>query len=680
MPESGEVKAQFSFRVINGECIDASQWPTPDEGALNSEDRALYFARKSAVTLYLQGADAAQIKRVTSLGAKQAYRLIRERCLAIHVDGQPYGWRALIPYLRIQSYKRRKKIQLDQFGAGGAGAMDTMLDAHPDLRLRFEKRIKAVPGGGKLVEIKRSVTRHCTWFLDELRSLGYEQRGEWPFNTSSTAYYSVRRYIDKILASDVKALANNAGGENLVRKLKTGDGSNRPVMRFMQRIEMDAHKLDGRFCVSIPDISGESKERIVYRLWVIVLVEVVSRAVIGYYFSLRKEVSSDDVMRAIKSALTKWHLRAVSFSKEPYVQGAGLLSTMGEDFVGLCWDETSVDGALAEVCTRVRGALKDAVGSVLLEPENSFSVKRGLDDRPYIETFFRNLAGNGFQRLSNTTGAKAADRKGRDPDTVAITSCFSYEYAEELLNVLIANYNAHPHKGIGRKTPLNYAKFLFEHSQQPMRHVEPDVVASLFSIRKKCRVRGGAKVGRAAFVEFYYAHYTNEMLQNRQDLVGTDIWVINHKEDDGRVALASTLDGMPLGILRASPPWHISPHSLSVRKAVRQAEARGQFLIPAGGDAIDTFINFVEHQPNNKLPIHPAYLESRRILTQAADQFVGESLLKAAQDRVRHSPSQDDYEWPVKSSNAPRTPPASSNNNLSAQTAILLRRMTSIRK
>ncbi len=46
----------------------------------------------------------------------------------------------------------------------------------------------------------------------------------------------------------------------------------------MQRVEMDAHKLDGRFCVSLPLMGGGFQEKIVHRLWVIVILEVVSRA------------------------------------------------------------------------------------------------------------------------------------------------------------------------------------------------------------------------------------------------------------------------------------------------------------------------------------------------------------------------------------------------------------------
>ncbi|MHA6884515.1 hypothetical protein [Ralstonia pseudosolanacearum] len=602
---------------------------------MDGDRRALYFARKQAVSLYLSGAAANTIKRLTSLGEKQAYRLIRERCLETHPDGRPYGWRGLVPWLRIRPYRRRKKVRVDQFGGGAAGALQALLDCHPTLREALDARIRASASGKRLVEVRRSRRRHCAWFLDQLRPLGYEVRNEWPFNTFSLGYFSICRYIDSVLAADPRSLAEITGGPDLAAKLKTGDGTRRPVLKFMQRVEMDAHKLDGRFCVSFPLMDGGFREKIVHRLWVVVILEVVSRAVLGYYFSMRREVSRDDVLRAIKRSLGRWPLRQVSFCDTPYLPSAGLLSVLGDEFVGLCWDETSVDGALAETCLHVRNVLRDGVGSELLTPETSFSRRRSKDDRPFIETFFRNLAGRGFQRMSNTTGAKPQDRKGRDPETVALASRFQYEYAEELLDVLIANYNASPHSGIGGRTPLAYAKFLSEHSGQTIRRADPGRIEALLSVRKRCRVRGGAETGRAPFVEFYCARYHNEVLDNRQDLVGSEIWVICHKEDDCRVALASTLDGKSLGVLRAAPPWNISPHSLSVRAAIQQACARGKFAIPAGGDAVETFMHYVESHAYNRLPVHPAYLEARRILAVANETSIGASMLNAAMTRAK---------------------------------------------
>lgn len=89
------------------------------------------------------------------------------------------------------------------------------------------------------------------------------------------------------------------------------------------------------------------------------------------------------------------------------------------------------------------------------------------------------------------------------------------------------------------------------------------------------------------------------------------------------MALASTLDGMSLGVLRAAPLWNMSPHSLSLRAAICQACSHGKFVIPAGVDAIDVFMRYVESQAHNRLPVHPAYLEARRILAAPADSSIG---------------------------------------------------------
>ena len=646
-------------RIVGGHLIDTSDWATPDEGAMSASVRARYFARKLAVSLYASGAKESEIRQRTSLGTKQCYRLIRERCLVTHSDGRPYGWRGLVPQVRIRPYKRQSSIRVDQFGCGAVGAMESMLDCHPDLRAALNARIVALVSSKKLGAAKRTKIRHFRWFIEQLRGLGYEARQEWPFNTESRGYYSVCRYVNKIMAANPRALADSVGGPDLVRKLKTGDGTSRPVSKFMQRVEMDAHKLDGRFCVSIPQVGGGFQEKIVHRLWVIVVIEVVSRAVIGYYLSMGREVSMVDVLRVLKRSLGRWVPRKVSFCDTPYMAGAGLLSSLGDEFVGLCWSETCVDGALAETSEHVRNALQDAVHSVLLDPKTSYAKRHSKDDRPFIEAYFRNLAGRGFQRLSNTTGAKPQDKQGRNPEAVALTSRFQYEYAEELLDVLIANYNATPHSGIGNRTPLEYAKFLHKNSVGDFRYADPDLVEKLLSFRKLCMVRGGAQTGRAPFVDFYYAKYTNSLLQSRQDLVGAKIWVIWNKEDDGRFALASTVDGTSLGIVRAAPPWNISPHNLMIRKTIAQLAKLGKLSLEASSDAIEVFLQFVETQSHRKLPVHPAYLEARRILVEATEQSIGASMLEVAKTRARESS--------IECKTQPKSAPADFSNDFKAQ-------------
>lgn len=352
---------------------DPETWPTPDEGAIESDQRSQYLDRKQGVRMYLMGESDKAIRKRCGVGIKQIYRLIRERCMQPHADGLIYGWRGLIPGDHIKPYTRKKPIKVDSFGYGAAGAMNAVLDLHPTLRNKFEKRILDAPRGDELGATKRTRQAHWKWLLDELRKLGYEQRQEWPFNTASNGYSSVCRFIDKVYEANPKRAARVIGGPDLEKKLVTGDGVDRPVQKLLQRVEMDAHKLDGRFCVMIPEVTGGYKPKIIHRIWVIVILEVFSRAVLGYHMSMGREVSKEDVMRTIKKALTRWCRRKIAFSEAAYTEGAALPSAISDEFLGVCWDETSVDGALAETCTHVRQILKDVVGSTLLSPKAGFA-------------------------------------------------------------------------------------------------------------------------------------------------------------------------------------------------------------------------------------------------------------------------------------------------------------------
>lgn len=604
-------------RRVTADELGVDTWKYPDEGALSDDDAASYRSRRRGLKLYLDGAADETIKAECGLSLSQIYKLMKERCLAVHPDGEVWGWRGLLPNVRVQPYRRKKKISVDKFGMGAVGALNSLLDEYPDLRAKFEKRILSVPKSNGLGRVTRSKMNHFQWFLNQLRALGLEQQNLWPFNTEQLGYVSVTTYISTLWEKNPSKGALVVGGIDTQKKLLSGDGNDRPVQELLQRVEMDAHKLDGRFCISIPQPTGGYINKIVHRLWVVVLLEVVSRAVIGYHLSMRKEVSKIDVLRAIKMAVTQWQKPKISFGDHGFLPHANLPSGLSNEYVGLCWNETSVDGALAETCKTVKDVLKTVVGSELLSPENSFAVRRSKDDRPFIEAFFKNLASRGFQQLTNTTGANPKAKPSKDPDAVALTSQFQHEYAKELLETLIANYNATPHSSLGGRSPLEYFKFRFSQLQN-VRYADAHSITSMISYRKLCNVLGGYKAGRSPYINFHHGRYSSETLAQRHDLIGKKIWIVSHLEDDVRVVLGSTLDGQPLGLLTVRSPWSRLPHSLEVRTAIQSIIRNDKLRIASGQDAVEAFIAYCEQQKGKKLPVHPAYMEARRILIDVA--------------------------------------------------------------
>lgn len=265
---------------------DLSTWPTVYEPGLG-KDLPAFLKRRRAVIDYLSGTPDAILRQRHGLSLKAVYRLIVCRCLRVHRDGRIYGWRGLIRYAHLAPYTRSKPIIVDGAGKGGVGAMAALFALEPELREKFDKQILKPASDDKLEE-KRNRTSHWKWLLGKLRQKGYEIRHEWPFNTESMGYVSVCRYVKSVLAANPSKGAEVEGGKEAKTKMKSGDGVDRPVDRLFQRVEMDAHKLDGRFCVLFPRGDGSYAPKIIHRLWVIVLLEVMSRAVLGYYLSVRK--------------------------------------------------------------------------------------------------------------------------------------------------------------------------------------------------------------------------------------------------------------------------------------------------------------------------------------------------------------------------------------------------------
>ncbi len=223
---------------------DLSTWPTVYEPAL-AERLSQYLNRKQAIIDYLCGATDNSLKARYGLGLKDVYRLVVKRCLKVHRDGQIYGWRALVRYQHLEPYTRIKPIVVNGAGRGAAGAMKTLFALEPELCEKFNKRILTPPSDDKLEE-KRNRKAHWRWLLGELRKKGYEIRHEWPFNTVNMGYTSVCRYVNAVLAANPTKGAMVEGGKDARRKMKSGDGVDRPVERLFQRVERACPE----FCVN----------------------------------------------------------------------------------------------------------------------------------------------------------------------------------------------------------------------------------------------------------------------------------------------------------------------------------------------------------------------------------------------------------------------------------------------
>ena len=613
-------KDQKNSNTIKKQDIDVSTWPDADVNALDEENKKIFFQREKAVRLYIKGESKEEIKKITGIDINWIGRIINNRCLGLDEDGILWGWRALIPYKRIKDYTRTKDLNKNK-AVGASGSMNWILESPSYIGLEkdFHKKILEKPSG--VVGVRRTNFYLYKWFLNELLRRGANKDKDWPFTTENQGQVTIYKYIKRIASQNHLKSLRIYGGKEAIKKNKSGDGTNRPIFNLFERVECDAHKLDARMVVLIPSPHGGYETRKINRLWVIVILEVSTRAIIGYYLSMRKECSADDVLCAIKNSLTLNLKKDLSFTEFKYKKGACLPSAHSPNYIGACWNEFSVDGALANTCKKVEDKIKNVIGAKIISPlhEGSYSKRRSKDDRPFIESFFNTLAKGGFHHLSTTTGNNSDDKYGEDPASKAHEIDFQLEYAEELLDILISNYNVTPHSGLGYRTPLEQMDFLYALNPGGVRILDKKDYYKIESCRKICTLLGGEKTGRRPYFNFENARYSAEWLTVRGDLLGKKLWLSLHDITDVRWAMVSDLKGNFLGAVKAAPPWHAQPHTLFMRQSIRKLVKKRLIFLTSETDAIEELIRLAENNENSKMPAHPAYLQARKIIREYAD-------------------------------------------------------------
>lgn len=603
-----EVQDRFSLDRLDESLVDTSRWPTVDEHSITEKFRDLYLSRVEAIKAYIRG-DGFSDK--SAISQREALRLFK-KCIKQHPDGRLYGFRALIPHIRTKEYTRKAALNSCETKASGlAGAFNSLLLQHPKLVDLIEREVFKRGHRNDVFESKVSLKSLHKKVIDRCKEFGLELRNAYPFNTKSRAYISLCTYVKNLQDRNPNLAIKANSSSSAAKSNQTSDGSERPVYSAYQRVECDAHHIDAIFCILIPSPFGDVIRKVIRRLWIVVVQEVMSRAILGYHLSLRAECNASDVLEAVKMSLSTWEPRDITIPKLTYHKGAGFPSSHHPSLVGVTWNEFSVDAALANTCDRVKSKLR------LVSDGLSVPVvinRHNPNDRPFIERFFQTLERHGFHRLANTTGTGIDDPSKKSPELAAIKYEIQLEHLEELIDVLIANYNSTPHTTIGQRTPIEYLRYLT--TQQHLTYANPEEVESLLSFRKTVPVKGKRELGRRPHINFYGVTYTSDSLRNNYSLVGKSISVEANPKDI-RLLRAYAENGAELGILRAAAPWHLTPHSLELRRVILSLKEKKLLHYAENEDPIACYITYVEAGLNNKkTKVPPVYLEARRAICE----------------------------------------------------------------
>ncbi|MNW37249.1 Integrase core domain protein [compost metagenome] len=537
---------------------------------LNAEEREIYTNRELAVTLYMQDtANLNEIKNQTGIDSKELREFVR-RCLEYDSGSQTiWGFRALIPRKRTSEYTRKAALESNSKSNKNTklnGAFTALLRRFPEIE---EKIINAYLRRKESKVRRPALTGEDLhrYFLKLCEDNGIELH-QYPFNTEDKAYRSMYRFFNKIEKSHFTETAKLYGEESARQAKWRGNKSDTEdllLRKPYQRVQFDGHKIDAIFTITFTTPEGDTITEVIDRIWLLVIVDVATRAILGHHLCVNKEYNLDDVLHCVRNSVVPYKKISFTIPGIDYHKDGGIPSSVIPQAEWALWEEFSMDNGRANIAKLVKDRLQRIVGcTVNYGPVNTPEL-RGI-----IERLFRTLEGMGYRKLLSTTGSNPSDPIRNNPEEHAKKYDISLNDLEELTHVLISDYNGIPHSGIRNFTPLKLMRQRIEKGMEP-RILEPNQrkEAAFFSLQTKRTVAGDIKKGKRPFIYYEGVPYRNDILTNSAHLIGTDLTLIVNI-DDIRMIQAFLPDGSEFGYLMAYGIWGVTPHSLRTRKAINK--------------------------------------------------------------------------------------------------------------
>lgn len=533
------------------------QWQEVPVEVIPENSLDLYKKRKEAVDMYIDGYKLSDIELKTGILHNRLPSLIN-KCIGISESGVT-GYSALIPNIRRRT--------------SGVGNFSRLLKEHPEL----EEFIDGNYFGNKKYTLEKNMnltTLHEKFLLECLR-IGIQQH-EYPFNTENRGYVSLCKYIQKLKSENINKQAKRENANAMQKIYSTGLGKRHAynALAPFNTVQIDGHIIDMIYNIEIVNNDGTINKTIATRAWLIAVIDVATRCILGYSVSQEFTYNQYDVIEALKNSITPHQEIKLNIRGLKYPPNGGYYSLAYPELKYALFDTIMLDNAKSHLADNTIRKIVDDLKSAI-----NFGSVATPETRGIIERFFGSLETRGFHKLPSTTGSNINDLKRKEPEATSIKYDITYDEITELLEILIAEYNNTPNSGIDNLSPLEcMRKKIFEAGMTPTMADETMIsVVEKLNFRTDTRkVVGGTKAGKRAYINFMGTEYRSNKLALTGNYIGQTITIIYNPKDISTVE-AYTSDGLFIDTLVARGEFGTKSHSVKTRKnATKFAREQGR--------------------------------------------------------------------------------------------------------
>ena len=559
---------------------ELESWPRPVRDALTPEAQVRYDNGCAALTAVLTGeVGLTKAAALNHLCRKRLTSMLK-RAVRIAPDGERYGFRVCVPwgaYYRDPADATAGEMPR----VAGPHAMTLVLACHPTLREKVESYAHPLPPGRPPKSFKRLHEN----LLKDLRAL--DLHDYYPLNQSDKGRRALLRYIRqrRLDTAPIPAIDEGAEAPTVLDDLIRG--------RLYARAEIDAHRIDIEAVLGVQMPNGGVASRPISTLWLLCEIETESRAILGWCLRVGRGYNNLDLSTCLASSLHPWTRRELTIPGLAYHPGAGIPSGLPGEFGARRARSVALDNAKAHHAIDFEQAFCSAHGGILV-----YGRAHEPRSRPIVEQLFSRLEQGAFRELPG--GFEPATRLGDNKIRIsnfAPNDCpIQLHLFEELLDVIIANYNASPHPALGNLSPLQFLQMYpprgFDYTPSK---AEADA-EQMGSVLVSLPVNGNRDDGVMPHVNYLYARYRSPELDGKWELTNKTPLLARVNRHDLRTILLMRTATTPLCVVRAAAPWDKRRHDETTRRLIMQwTKQPGGLSLVGVSCAIDAYVEHLRH-------------------------------------------------------------------------------------
>lgn len=530
-------------------------WPSFNPDCVNQDRYDVFMNRKKAVDMYINNIKLSQIEEATGINSPEVIRLVN-KCFEKGNDGNCIGYAALIKFKRTKT----KKTKL-----GG------LFEEYPELR--------NLVIGNHIGDKKYTLEHNMNYahvhdkFVRACRSKGIQDY-EYPFCVKDNGYKAICGFLQDYDNENISAGISHEN-KNAIQKFKsTGIGDSNYIIPIYPYniVQLDGHKIDLLYSVETCGKNGDIVRKTATRAWLLLLIDIATRAIIGYALSPYENYNQYDILTAIKNSI-KPHERLSFPNYFEYPENGGFPSECIPETEWAVFDQIMLDNAKSHLTENVINKLAKEYKITL-----NFGAVGTPETRGIVERLFKKLETGGFHRLPGTTGSNVKDNKRHNPEKNAVKYEITYEDIEELTEYFIAEYNNSAHESLDNRTPLEVLRSKIEDAHLCPSIIKEEEREQVDHINHSYEIkafRGGYKNGTRPHINYKYANYYAEDMELPMSIVGKQVMIEIDPDDVSKIK-AFTMEGEYIATLLARGIYGRTPHSLRERRMVAAFSAENR--------------------------------------------------------------------------------------------------------